>query len=99
MAGSYQFKLLHIARHLIIPMYEKSIDYDIMMRVSKLFFQKFFNNRNSMIDIKKTFVIITFASQDMSLLSGMSCRGVAQLVERLVWDQDVAGSNPVTPIR
>lgn len=23
-------------------------------------------------------------------------RGVAQLVERLVWDQDVTGSNPVT---
>ena len=24
-------------------------------------------------------------------------RGVAQLVARLVWDQDAAGSNPVTP--
>ena len=27
----------------------------------------------------------------------MQCRGVAQLVARLVWDQDAAGSNPVTP--
>ena len=26
-------------------------------------------------------------------------RGVAQLAARLVWDQDVAGSNPVTPIQ
>ena len=25
-------------------------------------------------------------------------RGVAQLVARLLWEQDVAGSNPVTPI-
>ena len=24
-------------------------------------------------------------------------RGVAQLVERLVWDQEAAGSNPVSP--
>ncbi len=24
-------------------------------------------------------------------------RGVAQLVERLVWDQEVAGSSPVAP--
>ena len=26
-------------------------------------------------------------------------RDVAQLVARLVWDQDVAGSNPVIPIK
>ena len=26
-------------------------------------------------------------------------RGVAQLVERLLWEQDAAGSNPVTPIK
>ena len=25
-------------------------------------------------------------------------RGVAQLVARLLWEQDAAGSNPVTPI-
>ena len=25
------------------------------------------------------------------------CRGVASLVERVVWDHEVAGSNPVTP--
>ena len=26
-------------------------------------------------------------------------RGVAQLVARLLWEQDAAGSNPVTPIQ
>ena len=28
----------------------------------------------------------------------ITSRAVAQLVARLVWDQDVAGSNPVCPI-
>ncbi len=27
----------------------------------------------------------------------VSHRGVAQLVARLLWEQDAAGSNPVTP--
>ena len=31
--------------------------------------------------------------------AGTACRGVAQLVERLVWDQDVARSNRVTPTK
>ena len=31
------------------------------------------------------------------IFSPQNRRGVAQLVERLVWDQDAAGSNPVTP--
>ena len=26
-------------------------------------------------------------------------RGVAQMVERLIWDQEAAGSSPVTPTR
>ena len=30
-------------------------------------------------------------------VSKMQFRGVAQLVAHLVWDQGVAGSNPVTP--
>ena len=29
----------------------------------------------------------------------MTNRGVAQLVARLLWEQDAAGSNPVTPTK
>ena len=32
-----------------------------------------------------------------SFFFGFSHRGVAQLVARVVWDHEVAGSNPVTP--
>lgn len=32
------------------------------------------------------------------MLVYLALRDVAQLVARLVWDQDVAGSNPVIPI-
>ncbi len=31
------------------------------------------------------------------VLSFESCRGVAQLEARVVWDDEVAGSSPVTP--
>ena len=40
----------------------------------------------------------------MSFIRGVAqlvarIRGVAQLVARLLWEQDAAGSNPVTPIK
>ena len=39
------------------------------------------------------------ADRQAGRLAGRSDRGVAQLVARLVWDQEVAGSNPAAPIR
>ena len=41
------------------------------------------------------YAIINVAAAGISL-SCWKYRGVAQLVARLVWDQDAAGSNPVT---
>ena len=32
-----------------------------------------------------------------AILMGGDYRGVAQMVARLLWEQDAAGSNPVTP--
>ena len=54
-----------------------------------------FKKVNLSIDFLKNSVIMSFAlTSDNILFSGC---GSAWL-ERLVWDQEVAGSNPVTPI-
>ena len=50
-----------------------------------------------MLTFRKTFHIITLASRQNALVA--TSYGVwLSLVEHLVWDQGVAGSNPVTPI-
>ena len=43
--------------------------------------------------VKKKYVLLASSW----FLLGFIYRGVAQLVARLLWEQDAAGSNPVTP--
>ena len=43
-------------------------------------------------------MVNAFVYVDKTHNDSIQDRGVAQLVARLLWEQDAAGSNPVTPI-
>lgn len=46
--------------------------------------------------VKKTLLLVGTLNSQLARISTLN-RGVAQLAARLVWDQEVAGSNPVAP--